>query len=65
MKFRAKFTVKDRETQDEIKAGDTVYVEQIIDQKNPMVLVRYGSGSMHTFHVSISVFNLAFEEVKL
>ena len=62
--YIAKFNVKDRETQYEIKTGDRVYVDVIIDQQNPMVFVRYGSGSIHSIPVSISVFNLAFEEVK-
>lgn len=62
--YRCKLGVKDRETQEEIKAGDVVYVDQIIDQTNPMVFVRYGSGSVRSIPVSIAVFILAFEEIK-
>jgi hypothetical protein len=64
VKFRARFTVKDRETEDTINQGDVVFVNKIIDQINPMVFVQYGSGAVRSFPVSLAVFELAFEEVR-
>jgi hypothetical protein len=64
--YKAKFNVKDRETQMEIIAGEVVTVRSVIDQENPCVFVsRKGFKDGEAAPISLDVFTFAFAPVEV